>query len=349
MVVIGLSMSWKITVSRLPVFHGDFPLKVKWTYQAPRIIEAIAVSPSGVILIHTSRQLIALDSTSGEKIWEFPIRDSVYFTTPLIVNGIVYDLDNELVFALDEANGNLLWTKHLKADTRILEASASYLFINRPSKDILALDRFSGEILWQIPASRGHTMIFVNDPIIFAVDEGIDEYRQIDGRLSWERMETGILDADFNNQNLYYIRSTSVAAGQNEELYEIVALDIETHAFLWRRYLSGSRDPYLRATSNYVLLSLNPFLYAISPDTGDILWQTEVKIGLKPTILGDTAYVLEGFARQLFATQLHTGKELGYLELSAPVFTFTVRDILKASDDFLVVAARDRLFLLTPK
>lgn len=348
-IILGLFAEWKIAQSRFPVFQGDLPLTLDWSFQAPRTIQTIAVSSNNLILVRTNRQLIALDKTTGVQIWEYSVKDSVYITTPRVVENIVYDLDDYHVFALDVTSGSQLWSKQLQVDTSILEVSENYLFINRPSEDILALDRFSGEILWEVSTTRGLTMIFTDAPVIFAVNDGVREYNQRDGTLLWERIEAGILAADMYDQILYFIRRMSAASIGTEERYEIVAIDVETHAFLWRRYLSGNRDPYLTATAEYVLLSLNPYLYAISPDTGDILWHTKAKVGLKPAVLRGVVYVLEGFTRKLLAIKLHNGEELGYLEMSSPVITFTDQDILQVTEEYLVIANRDRLFYLTPK
>lgn len=65
---------------------------------------------------------------------------------------------------------------------------------------------------------------------------------------------------------------------------------------------------------------------------------------------------VSGFSQSVWVIYKHDvedkGKfnsELGYVEVSGSVFTFTNQDTLKATDEFLVVAAGNRLFLFTPK
>lgn len=105
--------------------------------------------------------LLAVDARTGDIVWRFPTSGQV-FSTPAVAGGAVYfHARNDHVYALRAANGSLLWKTPApspqseaaafqdmaKSSPAVAEA-AVYVGVDR---ELLALDRETGRILWRAP------------------------------------------------------------------------------------------------------------------------------------------------------------------------------------------------------
>src|SRR5262249_34194798 len=137
---------WRVRVDekqidRLPIGNP----KSRYDYRA-----SAAALQEGRLYIGTyDGHVLALDSNSGRKLWDFAAADSV-LSTPRVASGKVYfgSFDGG-VYALDAASGSLLW----KHDTGGVVSSAPALhngrvIVGSRSYDLLALDTATGKPAW---------------------------------------------------------------------------------------------------------------------------------------------------------------------------------------------------------
>lgn len=148
--------------------------------------------------------LFALDPASGAVRWRFPVPSQI-FSTPAVADGVVYvHVRNDHVYALRAADGSLVW----KTPAALPEEPWRQVWMN-PSKsspavargrvfvgigkDLVALDRATGRVLWKAatggkvdssPLVVGETVYVGSDDRVFsALAAG-------DGRKVWS-FETG--------------------------------------------------------------------------------------------------------------------------------------------------------------
>lgn len=146
--------------------------------------------------------------------WVFPIQYFGLETTPLAADGVVYVTGPNQVFAVDALTGNALWhysrpaSPGMVGDAKLgtnrgVAILRDKVFFITDNAHLLALDRASGKLLWEItmaPDTEGQhyggTMapLIVNDTIIAGVagaDEGIRgfvaAFKPDNGALVWRR------------------------------------------------------------------------------------------------------------------------------------------------------------------
>lgn len=329
-----------------PVADEGFPLTQKWVYQVDETIRAISDSSGDLILLRSENAVYAVDSVSGSLVWNYPLKNKIYITTAKTLDGTVYVVGNAWALALDQKSGDVIWKRSIQLDsgTEITMVSNKSLLINNASKAILALDNSTGQIRWQVPTSRGPTILFVDDSVVYALNDGITEYDEITGNVIWERDEKGILSASYQNHSIYYVRLLKGASSGTAGRYEIVAFDTQTNIDRWRVELNGSGNPEITKTEEIVLVSLNPSLFALDPETGEVQWQAQVKVGLKPIHVENRVYIFEGFTRRILALDDETGQLLGYLDTAPPRLAYTDREILVSSGDRLVFSTVNKVY-----
>jgi PQQ-dependent dehydrogenase (methanol/ethanol family) len=142
--------------------------------------------------------------------WVFPIQHFGLETTPLAADGVLYVTGPNQVFALDALTGSSIWHYSRPASTGMLGDAKlgtnrgvailrDRVFFLTDNAHLLALDRASGNLLWEIPLADepqhyGGTMapLVVNDMVVVGVsggDQGIrgfvTAFRPHSGALVW--------------------------------------------------------------------------------------------------------------------------------------------------------------------
>ncbi len=90
-----------------------FPIIIKWKYDLQENGTTAPVIVDGILYLAVRREIIALNSATGEEVWRFETGDSVY-CTPTVASGIVYVGSNdEHLYAIHAQTGEGLWKSHL--------------------------------------------------------------------------------------------------------------------------------------------------------------------------------------------------------------------------------------------
>lgn len=158
------------------------------------------------------RQINTGNVSSLKLKWIFPMQAFGLETTPLEADGVLYVTGPNQVYALDALTGATLWSYSrppsygMQGDAKLgtnrgVAILRNQVFFITDNAHLLALDRATGKLLWEIPLARdgqgqhyGGTMapLIVNDMIIAGVagaDEGIRgfvaAYKPADGALIW--------------------------------------------------------------------------------------------------------------------------------------------------------------------
>ncbi len=144
--------------------------------------------------------------------WVFPIQYFGLETTPLVADGVMYVTGPNQVFAIDALTGSAIWqysrpaSPGLVGDSRLgtnrgVAILRDKVFFVTDNAHLLALDRSSGQLMWEVvmaPVTEGHhyggtiAPLVVHDTVVVGVagaDAGIRgfvaAFRPDDGALAW--------------------------------------------------------------------------------------------------------------------------------------------------------------------
>ena len=218
----------------------------------------------------------AVRRSDGQELWRTPLRSPtqpeqplISFASPIVSDGVVYvmaedDHSGILIIALHAESGALAWTFPIKLDdvhqlgpqTQMIAAGQGMLFVESPSKEVIALRSDDGTRAWSAPANPDEAL---GGPPVFA-----------DGKLY-----------------IIYGLASSVDAGSGSFVtyQRLVALDARDGKRIWSHlaqgYTSsgpisvGARSLYYQSTVTGDH-GLRQYLNQISAQTGELQWQYEV-------------------------------------------------------------------------
>jgi PQQ-dependent dehydrogenase (methanol/ethanol family) len=154
------------------------------------------------------KQISTANVSSLKLKWVFPIQHFGLETTPLAADGVLYVTGPNQVFALDALTGSALWHYSRPASTGMLGDAklgtnrgvairGDKVFFLTDNAHLLALDRASGNLLWETPLANepqhyGGTMapLIVNHTVVAGVSGGDHGIRGFVGAF---RADTGAL------------------------------------------------------------------------------------------------------------------------------------------------------------
>lgn len=236
--------------------------------------------------------LHALNAETGERLWSFtaggPIR-----TRPTVADGsLFFQADDGLLYRLDAASGREFWRVRL-LDSAIdrrppgdpqsrydsfgsdVTAAGGRLYVGTHDGRLVALDPRDGSVLWQhqvegsvlaAPAVAGGRIYFgAFDGQVHALDAST-------GAALWATDTRGAV-----------LSTPAIAGGHvivGNRSYDILALDAATGEVAWKRYVWFS---WIESSATvdrgvaYIGSSDAAAALALSVETGEILWRTDVR------------------------------------------------------------------------
>ena len=284
------------------------------------------------------------------------------YATPIVIGNRVYTHtrqgENEVMLALDAANGSVVWQTPYPAPYKMNPATKNHgqgpkatpLFYNGRlytlgiSGIVSAFQASDGKLLWQKPAPPvdplyGTAMSPVADKgiVIFHVG-GHDQ-----GALTAFDAVTGAVKWSWNGDGPWYASPVVTDLGGTRQLVtvtqqKVVGLDVATGTLLWQhpwvtRASNNSITP-IRFGDNLIITGQDKGVAALKPVrqnnqwTVQIVWETpDVAMFMSnPVVVGDTLFGLSHRASgQYFALDLNAGKVLWLGEPRQAVNTAIVK------------------------
>jgi outer membrane protein assembly factor BamB len=246
--------------------------------------------------------------------------------TPILVNGVVYYKDsNNIVYARNANNGDLIWSiqleeKHIRVCSPTLEDGI--LYISNGLNELFAIKADTGEIIWKHQFDGDNmsgTPVLYNDKIFYAPEMSgyIYALDKKAGTVLWKTrlgMQEYAPEASliaFNNK-VYYSYSPVYDLNESGDGY-IGAIDIETGNKVWENNYDGAifnisfTEPYIYTFEDF--LNEEDKLLAINPSNG--LTVHSFKINESPwliSIYSDVGY--GAVSRDIISVKLVNGKVL---------------------------------------
>jgi outer membrane protein assembly factor BamB len=291
----GLSTSAVPPVTLLPV-EGDFTCS--------------PVLNNNVIYagIWTNNQLVAMDTTTGNKLWGFT-SSSAFTSSPVIgYDGVIYAGDENGTFYAINPNGTEKWRKTIADFTgfgsEIVIGSDGTIYLpaqckNYQNSKLYALNPANGEEKWSVPPSPSfgyidyNMAIGNNDTLYVSNSNGITAFTNT-GRYLWKMIN--------------YSLAASPVVGQDGTIYYgdsmgfIYAINIDG-SLKWKCQI-GHPDHIVIGKDGtlYVASSLGQALYAITTN-GNLKWtfNTSSNMDTSPVIARDGTIFAASYDGYLYA------------------------------------------------
>jgi len=323
---------------------SNFPLKQIWLSHLDAPILELSVDDIGLfIFARTAHALYAIDAATGQEIWRFPINNQVVTSPSISHNGIVYIADKKNLWALNQKNGNIIWSQSLLEPRGKVEAVTDFLiFINNRNTDIGSYDAKTGSLIWTFPLYWYHPKYYIRENKIYIPYAGSGLYiidTSTDKQYILNKADS-IFDSSLHGNHIYYIT-----------LHNIVAFNTKNETETWRRELVFSKNDYPRLGmyEQIIFVEGTESLTALDSKTGDLDWTTSISYPTNPSVIGDTVFVMEGYSRIIRALQIATGKQIGQLRTSSYHFVIAdgQRDMI-AADNRLIFSRGKEILCFTP-
>jgi outer membrane protein assembly factor BamB len=279
----------------------------------------------------TNGTLTALDARSGAKHWQFQA-DSAFFSTPLVSGTTIYACSQGGgIYALNLANGKLLWQRHLTIPGAKIWASpaldAGVLIVSNASDlseqpkapgYVMAFDATTGKQRWQTATEPNgapgggvwsSAAIDPKNQLVYTGTGDPDDGAQaLDLRTGkriwhWRSVVKDVGDTDIGAGPLLYQDATGkmrvALGGKSGQLY---SLDAQTGKLLWQSAVGAqiySSPVFVSGTIYTVAVTGHQSMArAIDAQTGKPRWQHEIPVIVyaSPAISGQNLYLAIGNA-----------------------------------------------------
>ena len=250
------------------------------------------------------------------------------------------------VFAINKADGNILWNKNIKAPIRIAPSvDGDLVIVQTLDNGIYALNINNGNELWKDKLEEESTTMIgggapaysqAKDLVLSVFSNGqAQAYKASTGTPLWSEWiipsssTESMSDITTVKANPIIDENTAYIVGYNGPM---IAIDIRTGAKIWQREISASSQPWLAGNFLFVLTD-DSDLVAINKHDGKIVWTTIIpyaneddKLGVFTSgpILANDALLVTSSNGKLFSVSPYNGRIMGVAEIEEGVETTPV-------------------------
>lgn len=285
------------------------PNKLLWSFETKRPLKSSPIIANGILFIGSlDKKIFLVDAVSGENLGDHKISTSMS-SSPCIKDTMAYfscDKGDVTFFALNLLTGDFIWKKKLGDVSSSPQIYQDKIFIGLNSGLLLALNRESGEEIWEFetedavfstPACDGEAVYFGSgDDNLYALD-------QKKGELKWKFQAEGSIYSS------PAIKDDKVFFGSVDG--HLYALKIEDGSVIWKFRTDGDIYSSPAVSESLVYIGSNDyFMNAVDLATGKLRWRFETGgiIRSSPVAVGDklffgsydgSFYVLDRFTGKL--------------------------------------------------
>lgn len=331
------------------------------------LISAPVADENVIFTIDAEGIVNAFRLNDGEKIWKKRLKPSNKEARAASISGgglAVYD--SKLfattgfgkIFALETADGNIIWEQDLKAPIRIAPTVNNDLVIAQTlDNGIYALNIKDGTILWKDKLEAENTTMIggaapayspQQDLVIAAFSNGqLQAYKASTGTPLWLEWLASS-DSTESLADITAVKANPVidgdkvfAVGYNAPL---VAIDIRTGAKVWQREIAASSQPWTAGKFLFILTN-DGDLAAIDKQNGKIVWTTIIpyakgddRIGVFTSgpLLANDALLVASSNGKLFSVSPYNGRIMGIADIEEGVETAPIM-----VDETLILTTKD--------
>ncbi|MDQ2887070.1 MAG: PQQ-binding-like beta-propeller repeat protein [Chloroflexota bacterium] len=321
------------------MFHGDIrrsgaavnasasKLALAWSYCTGAPISSSPVVHAGIVYIGSlDETLTALDIRSGKMLWQVQADDQFY-STPAIVNGVVYAASLSELYAIDARTGFVHWSEHVETENGKFWSSPAVTHglviiglasnLNEKPKiagRVLAFDAKTGKVRWRtytssrgapgagvwsspaVDEQKGIVYVATGDP-----DDGVQALALRNGHLlwHWRSIMRDVADTDIGAGPMLYTdrqgKERVVVGGKNGSMY---SLDASSGRVLWQTQVGGQvfSSPAFANGTIYALGTTggrSATVWALDGQSGSRRWHYALAtmVYASPVVSGQALYI----------------------------------------------------------
>jgi len=263
-------------------------VEVNWTFEdASDIGAGMNVYERLLITANTAGQVIALDISTGDKVWSFTTGGKIYSTPAVWKDIVVIGSSDHSIYGINAKNGKLVW--RMKTAKAVLGSPAidnGVAYVGGSDGIFRAIDIKNGKLKWTFDQVKGYVSTrptLTPDKVIFGSwGNGFYALNKRTGKLDWE-WSNGHTNRMFSAAACYPVVANGRVFIVAPDRY-MTALDLKSGKVIWRE----KKDPYrvresmgLSHDKRWVYVkTMDGQLLGISTvsDTMQIAWQSKLQL-----------------------------------------------------------------------
>jgi outer membrane protein assembly factor BamB len=311
----GLSSGYGTQLYALDAASGETawgPVPIPGTY----FWSGSAFEGGRVFVVNFDGVLRSFDASSGQAGWSVRLPNQYAFSSPpTAVNGIVYTGgagSGGTVYAVDETNGDVLWTAHVEnGDDSSPAISNDGMFVSYACRQVYKFALLSGQLLWHdagpCEGGGGKTPVYKNGRLY--VRDPITSNSVYDAA-------TGAVVGEFNAGPAPAIGDTNGYFLSNGTLRGV---ELNSEKVLWGFAGDGDLVSAPTIVNQYVIVgSGSGTVYALDGSTGDQVWSANAGSSIAGPDEQNVSQPLTGFAAGEGMLVVPAGERLTAWKITAP-------------------------------
>lgn len=182
----GTNMSSPLVLNGVVYFGSGFPNKEvfavdaatgkpKWKFETGQMVYSSPAASEGIVYIGSDDgKFYALQAQTGSKKWAYDTTGGVYFSSPMVANGIAYcvpgDYDKN-IYAVNASTGKTIWKVSSDSTNNYVCSPALgdgvvYAGTGMPQQKLYALDLKNGKEKWNTLLGSTTGQMFTSSPAV---------------------------------------------------------------------------------------------------------------------------------------------------------------------------------------
>jgi outer membrane protein assembly factor BamB len=249
--------------------------EVKWFYNTTIEIDSAPAVANGRVIVGVSNgDVLALNSTTGEKLWSFETGagSNSIWCSPAIDSGRVYiGTRDRNLYCLNETTGTLLWTYLTgdEVDSSPLVSDGKVFFGSYDGK-LYCLNANDGSYIWSYQTGRDiYASPAILGDVVFACSyNGVHAFNASTGVKVWDFNVTGGFSSSpaISGERIFVASSSG----------SVYCLSTTNGALLWDKLVGGTFIRSSPAVSNgrvFIGGGYDGVVYCLDATTGVSIWQ----------------------------------------------------------------------------
>lgn len=275
------------------------PNRLLWSLKTARPLKSSPVIAGGTLFIGSlGKRILFVDALSGERLERRKISTAIS-SSACVGESLLYfaqDAGDETFFCLNLLTGHLLWRMKLGDINSSPQIYQEKVFIGSSSGSLRALNRFSGEEIWEFetedaifstPACDGSTKLTTSGKIVCfgSGDDYVYALDQENGELVWK------FKADGSIYSSPAVKDGKVFFGSVDG--HLYALRVEDGSLDWKFETRADIYSSPAAAESLVYIGSNDYsMYAVDLSTGKLRWKFETggAVRSSPIAVGDKLF-----------------------------------------------------------
>lgn len=324
------------------VFNGnlivnDFPLQEQWRSKLDGEVRSLSTNGDQIIFARTSKKLYALNSESGEILWNHEMAWQGIQKPPIASYGLVYLADGKAIWALDEENGNVKWTREVPLSSASVELISDNVAVVKMSSYILVLDALDGSILWSTPECRyGDFPVYIDNKTLYSPCVNNITARDINnGEVIWDSQKPLVIaKVAYRDNTMYYSPTRNTLS----------AIDLQNLGTLWESSITSEGFREFTILGSHLVVTGSDKFSIFERETGNQLWCSNFNNPQNPVVVGEILFMFNGFQNNITAFDILTGEKIGELSIKNLKMFSVERDLLVSIDNRIIFGNGSSIF-----